>query len=134
VGDLPAQATSFGGRRRELGEIRKKLTTARLVSLVGPGSVGRTQRELRIAADLGRGFPDGAWWAELAEVRDEALVANTVVAALDLRYQATTKPMQILASYLEDKQLLLLWTTANTFSERLPSLWLKLFAPRPSCG
>src|SRR5438132_3655320 len=101
LGNLPHEATSFIGRRRELGEIRKKLTTTRLVSLVGPGGVGKTRLALRIAADLGRGFPDGAWWAELAEVRDEALVANAVVAALDLRDQATTKPMQILASYLE---------------------------------
>jgi predicted ATPase len=96
------------GRRRELGEIRKKLTTARLVSLVGPGGVGKTRLALRTAADLGRGFRDGAWWAELAEVRDEALVASAVVAALDLRDQATTKTTQILASYLEDRQLLLL--------------------------
>src|SRR4030081_1498896 len=108
LGNLPAEAASCIGRRRELGEIRKKLTTARLVSLVGPGGVGKTRLALRIAADLGRGFPDGAWWAELAEIRDEALVANAGVAALDLRDKATTKPMQILASYLEDKQLLLL--------------------------
>jgi predicted ATPase len=108
VGNLPAEATSMVGRRRELGEIRKKLTTARLVSLVGPGGVGKTRLALRTAADLGRGFRDGAWWAELAEVRDEALVASAVVAALDLRDQATTKTTQILASYLEDRQLLLL--------------------------
>jgi hypothetical protein len=39
-GNLPAEATSFIGRRHELAEVRRKLTTARLVSLVGPGGVG----------------------------------------------------------------------------------------------
>ena len=62
-GNLPAEVTSFVGRRRELGEIRKKLTTARLVSLVGPGGVGKTRLALRMAGDLERGFADGAWWS-----------------------------------------------------------------------
>jgi len=106
-GNLPAEITSFVGRRQQLGEIRKKLTAARLVSLVGPGGAGKSRLALRIAADLARGFADGAWWVELAEVRDGALVANAVVAALDLRDQAGTQPAQILASYLREKRLLL---------------------------
>ncbi|HSO93689.1 MAG TPA: NB-ARC domain-containing protein, partial [Candidatus Dormibacteraeota bacterium] len=108
LGNLPAEATSFVGRRRELAEIRKKLTTARLVSLVGPGGVGKTRLALRTAADLGRGFADGAWLVELAEIRDGALVPNAVLAALDLRDQAATKPLQILLSDLQNRQLLLL--------------------------
>ena len=106
-GNLPAELTSFVGRRQQLGEIRKKLTAARLVSLVGPGGSGKSRLALRIAADLARGFADGAWLVELAEVRDGALVANSVVAALDLRDQAGTQPAQILASYLQEKRLLL---------------------------
>src|SRR5207248_2658104 len=106
-GNLPPEPTSFVGRRRELGEIRKKLTAARLVSLVGPGGAGKSRLALRTAADLARGFADGAWWVELAEVRDGALVANSVDAALDLRDQAGTRPAQILASYLREKRLLL---------------------------
>ena len=107
-GNLPAEATTFVGRRRELGEIRKKLTTARLVSLVGPGGVGKTRLANRAGTDLGRGFADGAWLVELGEVRDPALVAHAVLAALDLRDQATAKPMEILLSYVRERQLLLL--------------------------
>ena len=60
-GNLPAEATSFIGRRRELADVRKKLTEARLVSLTGPGGVGKTRLATRIAADLGRGFRGGGW-------------------------------------------------------------------------
>ena len=60
-GNLPSEATSFIGRRRELAELRKKLTTARLVSLVGPGGVGKTRLAIRIGTGLRRGFRDGAW-------------------------------------------------------------------------
>jgi predicted ATPase/DNA-binding CsgD family transcriptional regulator len=105
-GNLPAEVTSFVGRRRELGEIRKQLAASRLVSLVGPGGVGKTRLAVRAAGELGRGFADGAWVVELAEVRDEALVSNALLAALDLRDLAP-KPFSILVAYLQDKRLLL---------------------------
>jgi predicted ATPase/DNA-binding CsgD family transcriptional regulator len=107
LGNLPAEATSFVGRRHEVAEVRRKLTEARLVSLVGPGGVGKTRLAIRAATDLGRGFPGGAWLVELAEVREPALVTNAVLAALDLRDQAATEPLALLLSYLRDKQLLL---------------------------
>ena len=106
-GNLPAEATSFIGRRRELAEVRKKLARARLVSLVGPGGVGKTRLAIRIAADLARGFRGGGWLVELAGVLDPALVGNAVMAALDLRDQSAVEPLDLLLSYLRDKELLL---------------------------
>jgi len=107
-GNLPAEATSFIGRRDALVEVRKKLSEARLVSLVGPGGVGKTRLAIRIGTDLGRGFRDGAWLVELAEVRDPRLVSNALMLALDLRDQAATEPLALVLAYLKDKQLLLL--------------------------
>jgi predicted ATPase/DNA-binding CsgD family transcriptional regulator len=106
-GNLPAEATSFVGRRRELAELRNKLATARLVSLVGPGGVGKSRLATRIATDLARGFKGGSWLVELGEVRDPGLVANAALAALDLRDQAMTEPLALVLSYLRDKELLL---------------------------
>ena len=107
-GNLPAEATSFVGRRRELAELRKKLATVRLVTLVGPGGVGKTRLAIRIGTDLSRAFPDGAWLVELADVRDPGLVGNAVLAALDLRDQAATEPRALLLSHLRERKLLLL--------------------------
>src|SRR6266513_2590665 len=106
-GNLPAEATSFVGRRRELAELRRKLAAVRIVSLVGPGGVGKTRLAIRAATDLARGFPAGAWLVELADVRDPRLVANAVIAALDLRDQAALDPVALLLGYLENKELLL---------------------------
>jgi predicted ATPase/DNA-binding CsgD family transcriptional regulator len=106
-GNLPAEASSFIGRRRELAELRQQLSVARLISLVGPGGVGKTRLAIQIAADLARGFRDGAWLAELAEVRDPALAASAAMAALGLRDQAPAGPLALVLSYLQDRELLL---------------------------
>jgi predicted ATPase/DNA-binding CsgD family transcriptional regulator len=124
--------TSFVGRRQELGEIRKQLTAARLVSLVGPGGVGKTRLALRAAGDLGRGFADGAWVVELAEVRDAALVSSALLAALDLRDQAATEPLPILAAYLQDKQLLLLMDNCEHLLEASAEVVTDLLRSAPN--
>src|SRR2546430_11825134 len=91
-GNLPAEAASFVGRRRELAEVRKKLAETRLVSLVGPGGVGKTRLAVRAAGDLARGFRDGGWLVELAEVEDPDLVSRAVMAAPALRAPAAAGP------------------------------------------
>lgn len=107
LGNLPAETTSFVGRRRQLTEVRTRLSSARLVSLVGPGGVGKTRLAIRAATDLGRAFHGGAWLVELAEVREPGLLANAVLAALDLRDQAAADPCALLVSFLRDNELLL---------------------------
>ena len=121
-GNLPVEATSFVGRRRELADLRKKLGAARVVSLVGPGGVGKTRLALRAASDLGRGFKDGAWLVELADVQDPSLVGNAVLAALDLRDQAATDPHDLIDAFLRDKELLLVLDNCEHLLEAVATL------------
>jgi predicted ATPase/DNA-binding CsgD family transcriptional regulator len=130
-GSLPADTTSFIGRRHELAEARKKLATARLISLVGPGGVGKTRLAIRIATDLGRGFPGGAWMAELAELQDPALVGNAVLTALDLRDQATIDPADLLRSYLGDKELLLVLDNCEHLLDPVAALVSEVISAAP---
>ncbi|WP_431918546.1 ATP-binding protein [Nonomuraea jabiensis] len=130
-GNLPAEATSFIGRRHELAEVRKKLTEARLVSLVGPGGVGKTRLAVRTAADLGRGFPGGAWLVELAEVRDPARVGDAVLATLDLRDQAATAPLARLPAHLRDKRLLIVLDNCEHLLEAAARLVTEIMKAAP---
>jgi non-specific serine/threonine protein kinase len=76
VGNLPAELSSFVGRRQELIEVRRLLSTARLVTLSGVGGVGKTRLSLRVAGEARRSFADGVWLVELAGLQDRSLVAQ----------------------------------------------------------
>ena len=107
TGNLPAELTSFIGRRGELAEVRRLLADSRLVTLTGVGGVGKTRLALRAAAGLRRAFQDGVWLVQLDQVRDEALVAQTVAGVLGLQDRAGFLPEAALADYLGGRQLLL---------------------------
>ena len=106
--NVPADVTSFVGRRRELAEIKRLLATTRLLTLTGPGGVGKTRLALRTAADVQRGFADGIWLVELAPLRDSALVAQALFNALQLRDQSARWLTATIADYLADRNLLLI--------------------------
>ncbi|KWW99080.1 Protein kinase [Carbonactinospora thermoautotrophica] len=107
MGNLPADVTSFVGRRREVTEVKRLLSTGRLVTLTGTGGVGKTRLALHVAADLQRAFTDGVWLVELAQLRDPALLVHTVAAALKLADLPGSGPAAVLAGQLKGKQLLL---------------------------
>src|SRR5262245_10069683 len=87
VGNLPAELTSFVGRRREIAEVKGLLSQTRLLTLTGMGGVGKTRLARRIAGELHRAFADGAWQVELADLREPALLVPTIAAALGLLEQ-----------------------------------------------
>ncbi|MEQ0559838.1 LuxR C-terminal-related transcriptional regulator [Amycolatopsis sp. NEAU-NG30] len=126
AGNLPAELTSFVGRRHELAEAKRLLSAARLVTLTGAAGVGKTRLALRVAADVRRAFPDGVWLAELADVGDPQLVPHTVAAALGLR--GTGDQAAGLAEYLEDRQLLLVLDNCEHVAEECATLAAKLLA------
>ena len=107
TGNLPAELTSFVGRRGELAEVRRLLAGSRLVTLTGVGGVGKTRLALRAAAGLRRAFPGGVWLVRLDQLREEALVAQAVAGALGLQDRAGYAPAAALAEYLAGRQLLL---------------------------
>jgi predicted ATPase/DNA-binding CsgD family transcriptional regulator len=129
-GALPAELTSFVGRRRELAETRKLLASSRMLTLTGVGGVGKTRLALRMAAEVRRTFPDGVWFVELAALHDPQLLPNTVANTLELR-QVSADPAGDLAAYLEDKRLLVVLDNCEHLTDACAVLASKLLAAAP---
>ncbi len=105
--NLPQPISRFVGRRRELGEIRRALEHARLVTLVGAGGCGKTRLALQVASEARLESPDGVWWADLALVADDGLIPSLVATAMGLREQPPRPLLQLIADFLKDRQALL---------------------------
>ncbi|MBU3062848.1 LuxR C-terminal-related transcriptional regulator [Nocardia sp. NEAU-G5] len=107
TGNLPAEVTSFVGRHDELAAARRLLPTTRVLTLLGPGGVGKTRLSRQLGSAVGRAFRDGVWLVELADVRDPDLVTLSVAEALNLR-DDTTDPLPRLLEFLAGRRLLLI--------------------------
>lgn len=108
LGNLPAELTSFVGRRRELADVRALLSRTRLLTLTGMGGVGKTRLARRIAGDVHRAFSGGAWQVELADLAEPALLVPTIAASLGLREQNRRWTITTLQAELKDRQLFVL--------------------------
>ncbi|PTR35814.1 non-specific serine/threonine protein kinase [Rhodococcus sp. OK611] len=106
-GNVPAELTSFVGRRHEIAEARRLLATSRLVTLTGIGGVGKTRLAVRVAAESRRSFTDGVWFVVLGELHDSALLAETVAASLGLPDQPGRSVSDRLIDHLATRQTLL---------------------------
>ncbi|MFE0176406.1 ATP-binding protein [Streptomyces sp. NPDC059002] len=112
-GQLPAELTSFVGRADELAQVRAAFEYARLVTLVGPGGVGKSRTALRAAAGLGERFPDGVWLAELSALRDPELIPATLAAVLELPEQSGMAPLDAVVAHLQGRRLLIVLDTCE---------------------
>src|SRR5262247_3786453 len=106
-GNLPLPVSSFIGRARELEQTGAALGQARVVTLTGPGGVGKTRLALQVAGQIAERFGDGAWLCQLAPVRDPAGVDNAVAAVLSVTAGAGQGTREALVEFLRSKQLLL---------------------------
>jgi predicted ATPase/DNA-binding CsgD family transcriptional regulator len=129
--NLPAELSSFVGRRNELAAVRAGLSTHRLVTLLGPGGVGKTRLAFRTAADQERSLPDGTWVAELAPVQVPELVPEAVVGALGIRSTDRGSPTERLVAHLRGRELLLVLDNCEHVQETATALAAELLASCP---
>ena len=85
---VPTRLSSFIGRKKEMGELRRLLAHTRLLTMLGPGGAGKTRLAMEFARAQDRRFADGVITIELVEVRDPALVPDAFARAAGIRLQA----------------------------------------------
>ena len=121
---LPAPLTPFIGREREAATIAALLGRdgVRLVTLTGPGGIGKTRLALRVASDLAPRYADGAVLVPLAPVRLADRVLPTVALALGLRDGEDHPPLERLIGFLGDREVLLVLDNFEHVTDAGPSL------------
>ena len=112
--NLPSQPTSFVGRAAELAELRSLVSGgSRLVTIAGPGGIGKTRLALQVAAEALDGDGDGVWLVELAPLADPELVARTVAAVLGVREEPGRPMLDTLLDAVGDRCLLMVLDNAE---------------------
>ncbi len=106
--NLPQQVTSFIGRRRELAEAGELLGKTRLLTLVGPGGIGKTRLSLQLGAGVMDQYFDGVWLVELAALADPRDVPLAVASVLGVTEEAGRPVAEALYRFVKDRKLLLI--------------------------
>jgi predicted ATPase len=101
--------SSFVGREQESTAVKRLLAQTRLLTLTGPGGVGKTRLAFEVARDMGAGemFAGGAWFTGLAPLADAALVPQAIAAALGVREQAGRHILETIGDAMRHRRLLL---------------------------
>ena len=108
VGNLPAALTNLIGRDEALTAIADLLAASRIVTLTGPGGVGKTSLALAVARRVATTLRDGGWVFELASIRRADEVADLLTTTLDIPQQEAASPLERLLTVLRPMQALLL--------------------------
>lgn len=104
---IPVPLTSFIGREKELKEIARLLSSSRLVTLTGPGGVGKTRLAIQSANDANKKFKDCVFWVDLVGLSDENLIPQEIAQSLNIREIANEPLIETLKIYLRSKQILI---------------------------
>lgn len=107
AGNLPERMTSFVGRDRELAEIGALIADARLVTLTGPGGIGKTSLAVELARSIESTAADGAWFVALADIDDTDMVPSTIAWTLGLHDGSERTAAAALPAFLADRSTVL---------------------------
>ncbi len=148
--NLPAQFTSFVGREQEIGQITQFLTQpipqaarkrtpsqAKLLTLTGPGGVGKTRLAIEAALAMQDDFADGLWWVSLAALHDASLIAQSIIDVLQLNPLSQTQsppplPLNVLVRYLANRKLLLILDNCEHLIDPCAEIVLHLMSHCPT--
>ena len=129
--NLPDQLSSFVGRERELADLRRLAAGERLVTLAGPGGVGKTRLALRVGADLLDGGGGGVWLVDLAPLVDPTLVALTAAAVLSVTVRPGEDVLDAIGGALADRELLVVLDNCEHLVDAAAQLVSALLARCP---
>lgn len=129
--NLPLSLTSFIGRTHELDEIYARLERARLVTLTGVGGGGKTRLAIQAARALATRYADGVWFLDFAPLSDAADVPLHCAAVLGLQRHIGSSADELVAEYVHDKEMLLLFDNCEHLLDACATLAQQILQRAP---
>ncbi len=120
----PSVLTSFVGRGPELKQIGRLLQEpdSKLVTLIGPGGVGKTRLAIEVVSAVQHDFADGVWWVSLAALSDETLLLPALINTFVLGRHGATAPLDALTEYLDRRHVLLVLDNCEHLADACANL------------
>jgi predicted ATPase/predicted Ser/Thr protein kinase len=121
--NIPVQRTAFVGREKEIAAAKELLLSKdiRLLTITGPGGIGKTRLGVEIAGGLLENFPGGIHFVPLSPLRDPALVASVVVQTLGIREAGGQSPLELLKKYFQDSSHTPVLFLLDNFEHLMPA-------------
>ncbi len=129
---FPRPPIRLFGREADLATILSLLDHARLLTLAGPGGIGKTSLCLEVARAAGPRYRDGIVFVDLSVLQDPSLVASQVATALGIELGGDTAPAELIARWLKPRQLLILLDNCEHVVEAVAPLAESILAAAPS--
>lgn len=111
--NLPAELTTFVGRRNQIEQLLRLLTTTRLLTLTGSGGVGKTRLAVRLAQSAMANVAAGAWMVDLGTLSRPDLIPETIAEVLGLREDANRSARETVRDFLASREVLLVLDTCE---------------------
>src|SRR5215469_15724076 len=127
----PEVFSSFVGRRLEVDELRALLHTPRAVTLCGAGGIGKSRLAMKLLEVVAHEFPDGAWFVELADLRQPEHVVPWVASVVGVDEEPSRPPLDTLADSLRYRRVLLVLDNCEHLINACASLCQRLLASAP---
>jgi len=106
--NLPASATSFVGRAREMEEVKELLGKTRALTLLGTGGTGKTRLAIETGREMLENYPDGVWLVELATLDRESSLHEAIAGSLGVREEPGRPLLETLSSFICSREMLLI--------------------------
>jgi predicted ATPase len=121
--NIPVQRTAFVGREKEIAAAKGLLLSknARLVTVTGPGGIGKTRLGVEIAGSVLESFPGGIHFVPLSPLRDPALVASVIVQTLGIREAGGQSPLELLSKYFQESSRAPVLFLLDNFEHLMPA-------------
>ncbi|HEX4868905.1 MAG TPA: adenylate/guanylate cyclase domain-containing protein [Acidimicrobiales bacterium] len=131
--NLVPPATSFHGRGDDVDNLTARLHPGSLVTLIGPGGVGKTRTAMEVGLSVADAWPDGAWLIDLAPISDPGLIAPAVGSALGVPSRGEERWQEIL-DHLTERQALLIFDNCESSAAHCGQLLEELLVRCPGCA